>query len=947
MKKQDLTNQIKKPNVFLQNYDLTSVNTSNHQTSFSEEMSSYQVNPNNHKVEWTSKITIDQSPRNIILLQIDYSIKSLINNVEMFFSIFNYKNKTWETIATEIHNNNVKITNPRNLISQHNDILIKLSFTSPSSFTLVTDYLNVIVVSYSKMNIERTLPTKINHELIEDNKEIVSYFKINTPVKRIHTLTFTLNTHNLHNVIILFYNYQKEVFTEVSKITNQELVVFSLTDQLEISNYISDSGQMKILISNASSLPLEALELLIEESPFESFNIAHISDIHELIGHEGFLAIIKELNTKIKPDFTIITGDVTDHGTKEQYQQYNEDILNFTNHIYTTPGNHDIRWWNTNGKNDFKEKIGPLYQSFDYQGIHFVLLDTTVTFELEGKLNKSQSKWLQEDLAKIPKEMPVIFFGHHPFRIGNDVTARDELLKIAKDYNLIGYLSGHMHNYDYHCENGIPIININCIKDNPNQEYLTILFTSRKYYLYQHKAIDSSKELWLSKQMNNIRKVDFDIKSINVLQEGNVEVQVLIKNAPDGVSMITARIDNYGPYTALSKISEKIWEGTIDISLYQPTIPNGKHFVGVELTDCCNGLWTKYANYQWEGSLFKTDWIYETDDLIQSSPTYFESKVYSGSSDHNLYCLNEANGKLLWKYTTNDAIISKPVIYHHHPSPVVIFGSHDKNLYALDAKTGKLVWSFATKGSVISDPLVHEEKVIFGSGDEFIYAVNGKSGQLIWRIKADGLMRQQPIVKDNILYAFVRNTYLWYAINLSNGKIVWRGNANTNESYFVCGDIKPIIVGDKLWCIDGQNFRVGYLSMHDGSLIWTSPIVGSGSRGMATDGESIYFLTNSGRQIHALNAKTNKFIWSTDLSYNENDIQENMVNCDLIYSNNKLIHVASRGRISIIDSLTGNRLSCYDASGYPENTFWSTPEVHGNSLYLTGIDGKIYKVSFK
>ena len=29
-----------------------------------------------------------------------------------------------------------------------------------------------------------------------------------------------------------------------------------------------------------------------------------------------------------------------------------------------------------------------MYQSFDYNGVHFVLLDSTVNFELDGKINK-------------------------------------------------------------------------------------------------------------------------------------------------------------------------------------------------------------------------------------------------------------------------------------------------------------------------------------------------------------------------------------------------------------------------------------------------------------------------------------------------------------------------------------------------------------------------------
>ena len=92
----------------------------------------------------------------------------------------------------------------------------------------------------------------------------------------------------------------------------------------------------------------------------------------------------------------------------------------------------------------------------------------------------------------IPADMPVILFGHHPFKINNNVTARHELLSATKDSNVIAFMNGHVHYYGNVVEDGVPINYITYIKDNPNQDFVTIEFSENYYYIYKRKATDHS-----------------------------------------------------------------------------------------------------------------------------------------------------------------------------------------------------------------------------------------------------------------------------------------------------------------------------------------------------------------------------------------------------------------------------------------------------------------------
>jgi len=903
------------------------------------------------KVVWEAMFTIDRDNEEIEELSFNYLGSCSENAGNIRILLYDFENSEWEELQTipplrcarEIV---LEAGKWKRFISEHRDLRIRFYVSADSAFVFRIEGINLKIKAKSEKRIETALPEAVK---ADDTNSSLHCFSIKTPLKRIHTLSIILFNQDCVNAraLLSLYNHRTEEFVPLRDVClGFKEICCSLTDHLEIADCLSDEGKLLVRVTCCDEGFVGSIRILVEEADFESFTIAQVSDIHELIGSLNFRAIIEKLNN-LHPDFTLITGDVTDHGTPQQYRQYLEDIKNFHHTYYTLPGNHDVRWWNSNGKNDFVERIGPLYQSFDYKGVHFVLLDTTVTFELEGKVNKAQLKWLREDLKTVPKDMPVIFFAHHPFRIMDDVTGRDELLRTAAGHNLIAFLSGHMHEYELHTENGIPVANITYVKENDKQEFATILFTSRTFYVFKHKACDDSKELWFTGKMKNARKTEFSVAKPTVLDNGNVEVKLTIIDAPDGVASVFARVDKYGEFTELKREKENEYRAVIDISKHKPSLPKGEHFIQFLVRDEADKIWTEYAAYSWKGSSIKTDWALETEDIVRSSPTYFDGCVYAGSYDNCLYCIDSENGSLRWKFQAQDSIISKPAAFSKDAEAAVIFGANDRNLYAVDAKTGEMKWAFKTEGSVISDPLVAGETVIFGSGDNHIYAVNAFTGKQIWKVRVDGLMRQRPALYKNIVFAIVRNTFMWYAINLEDGSLVWRGNADTNESFFVCGDVRPMVVDDKLWVIDGQNRRLAYLDINSGKLAWTSPIVHTNSMNFATDGKNIYFPTDHGRQIHAIDAATQRLIWSLDLRYDENDMQAFMIDSGLIYSDGILIHTAEKGRITLIDSFDGTVIDSYDAVGLPERVFWSCAEVVDKKIFISGLDGKIYCISYQ
>jgi len=679
------------------------------------------------------------------------------------------------------------------------------------------------------------------------------------------------------------------------------------------------------------------------------FEFVQIADVHIPAGEVNFRAVIDDINSCVKPSFVVITGDITDCGRPEQYKKYLDYKALFDCAVYTGTGNHDLQWWTSNGKNDYKGSIGSLYYSFNYEGVHFVMLDSTVIFVTDGKCGKAQLEWLQYDLNTISREMPVIIFVHHPSVLHDNVTAKAELIRILKRYNIVAIMSGHMHRWGYTIENGIPWVYVTDQKNNNDQGYAIIKISSDMLYIYKRQVKDSSKVLWLTASMINSRKADMSITNVTVQENGNVDISVQIDKAPDGVDSVQASVDNYGPWTNLTQNGSS-WFGRIDISTYSPIIPYGKHFVGVNMTDNVGKVWKEYKEYEWSGGNVMTKWVYQTDDIIQSTPTYYNSMIYTGSEDGKIYAINDFDGTLKWSYATEDQIISKPAIFQSAIGCLVIFGSNDKKVYALNADDGLLKWHYVTGGSVITDPLVDDGVVYFGSGDKYIYSLNANDGSFKWRYQTEGLMRQRPLVCGGILYAFVRDTHIWYAINTNDGSLYWRGNADTDMLSFILGDIRPVITGNaKLWCIEPRNKKAGYLNPTNGSLEWTHPFINTMGRiGPATDGTRIFYAANEGREIYAFNVFDNILEWYRDLRAGNNnvDLQEYQVDSALIYDEGILYHVSERGRLTGLNPVSGDKIFIYDAVGFPERSVWQTPEVHNKTIYFGGLDGKIYAVKY-
>ncbi len=137
----------------------------------------------------------------------------------------------------------------------------------------------------------------------------------------------------------------------------------------------------------ASSLPLSVVELAFAD-PAQSFTFAYISDAH--IQHiegakfvnnwdRGLIRAVAEANLLTpKPDFVMFGGDLAQLGMKAEIDHGAEILSRLTYEKHCVMGEHDYyldlgEYWS--------KLFGPHSYSFDHKGVHFVVLNSVITYD--------------------------------------------------------------------------------------------------------------------------------------------------------------------------------------------------------------------------------------------------------------------------------------------------------------------------------------------------------------------------------------------------------------------------------------------------------------------------------------------------------------------------------------------------------------------------------------
>ena len=199
------------------------------------------------------------------------------------------------------------------------------------------------------------------------------------------------------------------------------------------------------------------------------FTFLQLSDAHvgfngppDPLGTAAFEAAVNMVNKLPKaPDLVLFTGDLTHDsedkdvhsGRMKQFQQIAARMKK--SKIYHVPGENDAGWDGGALNRDF---FGETYYSFDHRGMHFVALDNVSRGKPE--VGTEQLAWLKKDLARFPKEAPIVVFTHRPlFDLKPEwewfTSDGDDVMNVLAPYQNLTVLYGHIHRQPEHTTGNI------------------------------------------------------------------------------------------------------------------------------------------------------------------------------------------------------------------------------------------------------------------------------------------------------------------------------------------------------------------------------------------------------------------------------------------------------------------------------------------------------------
>ncbi len=179
------------------------------------------------------------------------------------------------------------------------------------------------------------------------------------------------------------------------------------------------------------------------------FKLAHISDLH-VTGHnymknwgENLIYLLEDL----KPDYVVVTGDLTDDGYLYEYEmaKYYLDKIKYP--LIVVPGNHDAR---NEGYQIFETVFGSRFPYFENDKVAFLGIDSTEPDIDDGHVGRENYDLIREKMRGTNK-YKILCLHHHllpiPFtgRERNIPCDAGDVLKICIEEGVNCVLSGHKH----------------------------------------------------------------------------------------------------------------------------------------------------------------------------------------------------------------------------------------------------------------------------------------------------------------------------------------------------------------------------------------------------------------------------------------------------------------------------------------------------------------------
>jgi len=240
-------------------------------------------------------------------------------------------------------------------------------------------------------------------------------------------------------------------------------------------------------------------------------------------------------------------------------------------------------------------------------------------------------------------------------------------------------------------------------------------------------------------------------------------------------------------------------------------------------------------------------WAFEASGPIEASPLLLDGRLFIGDVNTNFYALNADTGAKIWSQGFEEKIKSSASWYIPAPGQpkAILVGSYDFKLYSLNADTGKTNWVYETGNYINGSPAISDGVTAFGGCDTIVHVLSLATGTKAREVEAGApIIGSAAIAGGKAYVGHYENEFL--CIDLTSGKIDWR----YRDRAFPYAT-SPAITADRV-LFGGRDKRLHCVQRADGKPVWTfatrgkvesSPVVADGKVFFGSDDGRLYVVS--------------------------------------------------------------------------------------------------------
>lgn len=437
---------------------------------------------------------------------------------------------------------------------------------------------------------------------------------------------------------------------------------------------------------------------------------------------------VKRVADEENAAFIVHTGDICRHACMRTHLLSLNSITMGRPVVYCI-GNHDMEV-GPSGESYFESLFGPVWHSFEAGGVHFV-----VTPMPSGDYRPSYSMdevadWVRNDLAMVPKGMPVVFFNHmlsnwheESLETCGFTIGRKRRLNIAEACNFTGFVYGHQHvNY----------------------------FTRRGNAAFICSAPPC---------MGGIALHPATLRTIRADENGRLDSKIRY-----GTSALT-----------IPSKAGAVWETKLPgkVLFSTPVVEGGRVFTGTSDDEGCGNASVTAL----DAATGKIVWSQPMPNSVNNKMVFAKGFIIAQDIEGRVRAFSPENGAIVWSY--EPPVHPSRILFNglsYDDSTGFVFSGIGKRMVALDAASGKAVWKDAgwkSDSEACADTSNVGEGVVVTSGNwNGMFCNDAATGKLLWS-GIDGIRRfpgATPLIRDGRIHTVAASSYL--EVDVKTGKIL-------------------------------------------------------------------------------------------------------------------------------------------------------------------------------